>query len=133
HQHHDSFGQFLTGDMSQGGDPLGGVGHRVGNHQILDVVLIQECAELGERHRNLQAEPLAGKLLRPSKVLHVSALTLLSAPGSGKVHKNLAGHGYAVSRKAAIKKSREKLAAASRRKSDLRLLLWSPENGMRLV
>jgi hypothetical protein len=89
----------------------------VGNHQILDVVLIQECAELGERHRNLQAEPLAGKLLRPSKVLHGSALTLLSAPGAGEVHKNLAGPGYAVPRKAAIKKSREKLAAASRRKS----------------
>jgi hypothetical protein len=34
----------------------------MGNHQILDVVLIQECAELGKGHRNLQAEPLAGKL-----------------------------------------------------------------------
>jgi hypothetical protein len=36
----------------------------VGDHEILNVLLIEEFAKLGERHRYLQAEPLAGKFAR---------------------------------------------------------------------
>src|SRR5581483_11752516 len=49
----DGLRQFLSRNVRQGSNPLGGVGDRVRDHHVLDVVLVEKLLESVDRHNDL--------------------------------------------------------------------------------
>jgi hypothetical protein len=48
--HDDGLGEFLARNVRQCGHALRGVGQRMRNHHVLDIVGIEKFTQLGERH-----------------------------------------------------------------------------------